>query len=301
MDGMSHFRITYDGPALASHEMDARELAPALLAVGSLLESATWALHGDRVKPRVKVRGSFRTGSFGIDFTLATDWIVTIRDLFASEGASATANGLEILGALGFVWWAGKRSLLTVLRWLHGRRVRHLEATDTGAILSVDGETLEIEREVMLLLGNERVLQSLEAVTAPLERDGIDVLATGSDDTITETIRKEERAWFAPLPTESGQLFSNRIRSALYIESPTFKEGKKWRFSDGQASFSAEIADEEFLERVESGSARFGKGDILIVDIRIVQTRSGGKFRTERTIERVIDHRIPTEQRDWVT
>ena len=68
---MSRFRITYDGPALESSEMDVRELAPALLAFGDLLDASTRALCGDQVRPRVNVRGSFKTGSFGIDFTLA--------------------------------------------------------------------------------------------------------------------------------------------------------------------------------------------------------------------------------------
>jgi len=39
MSSAKHFRITYDGPALASHEMDVRELAPALLAMSDLLKA----------------------------------------------------------------------------------------------------------------------------------------------------------------------------------------------------------------------------------------------------------------------
>ena len=31
------FEVVYDGPALAGHQMDVRELAPALLGVGNLL------------------------------------------------------------------------------------------------------------------------------------------------------------------------------------------------------------------------------------------------------------------------
>lgn len=39
-------RITYDGPALAEHVMDVRDLAPALLAFGDLCEEAGRALYG---------------------------------------------------------------------------------------------------------------------------------------------------------------------------------------------------------------------------------------------------------------
>lgn len=75
MTQQAHFRITYDGPALITHEMDVRTLAPALLAMGELLDAATQALYAERVKAQINVRASFQTGSFGIDFALATDWL----------------------------------------------------------------------------------------------------------------------------------------------------------------------------------------------------------------------------------
>lgn len=102
-DGMSNFRLTYDGPALESSEMDVRELAPALLAAGDLLDAATRALNGERAKPQINVRGSFKVGSFGIDFTLVADWAVAVKDIFASDTATALANASAILALLGLV------------------------------------------------------------------------------------------------------------------------------------------------------------------------------------------------------
>lgn len=93
-DAMSRFRITYDGPALESSEMDVRELAPALLAFGDLLDASTRALCGDQVRPQVNVRGSFKTGSFGIDFTLATSLLGRMRDLLSGNEGTALANAV---------------------------------------------------------------------------------------------------------------------------------------------------------------------------------------------------------------
>lgn len=65
-----HFRIIYDGEALAFSEIDVRTLAPALLAIGDLLEAATFAMNGDKVKPQVNVRGSFKTGCLALILAL---------------------------------------------------------------------------------------------------------------------------------------------------------------------------------------------------------------------------------------
>ncbi|MBE6440990.1 MAG: hypothetical protein E7022_01495 [Desulfovibrio desulfuricans] len=57
--------IAYDGPALDTHEMDVRELAPALLAFSDMFEEANAVLNGDRAKISLNVKGSFKTGSLG--------------------------------------------------------------------------------------------------------------------------------------------------------------------------------------------------------------------------------------------
>ena len=83
-------------PALESSEMDVRELAPALLAIGDLLDASTRALCGNQVRPRVNVRGSFKTGSFGIDFTLATSLLGRMRDMLSGNEGTALANAVTI-------------------------------------------------------------------------------------------------------------------------------------------------------------------------------------------------------------
>lgn len=67
----SRFHLVYDGPALDEHRMDVRALAPALLAMGDLVERANMILNGEQVKVSVDVHASFKAGSFGIDMELA--------------------------------------------------------------------------------------------------------------------------------------------------------------------------------------------------------------------------------------
>lgn len=61
------FRIVYDGPALETHEMNVRDLAPALLSLSDALEEAGKTLYGNKTVVSVKVNASFKAGSFGID------------------------------------------------------------------------------------------------------------------------------------------------------------------------------------------------------------------------------------------
>ena len=66
----ARIQIVYDGDALKDGEMDVRQLAPALLPIGDLLESANKALNDDSATVSVRVRSDFKQGSFEIDFVV---------------------------------------------------------------------------------------------------------------------------------------------------------------------------------------------------------------------------------------
>ena len=83
---------------------------------------------------------------------------------------------------------------------------------------------------------------------------------------------------------------SNDVRMGLQIESPTFVEGNKWKFFDGQNSWFADIQDEVFLARVDKGIERFGKGDTLIAIVRFSQSTSLSALKMERSVIKVAEH-----------
>ena len=82
----------------------------------------------------------------------------------------------------------------------------------------------------------------------------------------------------------------------LKIESAVFKDGNKWRFTDGSRSFFAAIEDTDFLSRIDSGEERFGKSDILIVDLRQIQFAIDGELKSEYRIVRILEHRLPLQK-----
>lgn len=296
---MSLFRVTYDGPALASSEMQARELAPALLAVADLLEASTRTLFDEAAKPQINVRGSFQTGSFNIDFVLATSLLTQIKSVFASDGATATANGLAILGALGFVAKKGATGLVQLIQWMRGRAIKHVEMHDDRAlvILEENEDALEIELAVLRLLRSIAVREALDRVLVPLDRPGVDVFAVGDSDTEPfARISGEQRGWFRAPVAGDELLLDDTRRMAFSIVSLAFKEDNKWRLYDGAATIHATIADSAFLSRVDQNLIRFAKGDVLICNVRVQQWQAPTGARTEYTVVEVLEHRPAARQ-----
>ncbi|HEV2500851.1 MAG TPA: hypothetical protein VGY31_14860 [Terriglobia bacterium] len=67
--------ITYDGEVLTEGLMDVRELAPALLAAGTLLQKANRIANGERSQVALKVRSEIVRGSFPVDFVVIQNLI----------------------------------------------------------------------------------------------------------------------------------------------------------------------------------------------------------------------------------
>lgn len=290
-DAMSRFRVTYDGPALESSEMDVRELAPALLAFGDLLDASTRALCGDQVRPQVNVRGSFKTGSFGIDFTLATSLLGRMRDMLSGNEGTALANAVTILTALGIAAPKASKGLFAVLKWQRGREIRHVRVQDHGAVLQVDGDELEIDLPVLTLLRDVRVRHATAQVLAPLAHEGIEMFAAGTDTQVFETVARHEIAWFhAPEPADALLLDEHR-KMAFSIVSLAFKGDNKWRLHDGTSTIHAAITDAGFLSRVNNSQISFSKGDVLVCNVRMQQWQTSDGAKTEYEVTDVLEHR----------
>ena len=192
---MSTLRITYDGPALTAHEMEVRQLAPALYAIGGLLDNANRVLNGSDSKISVSVKGSFKTGSFGIDLVLLQGWVRSVVDLFNSREAIAVVSILALLGLSGK---DAKSGLIGVVKWLRGRAIMQVVKADHHAIIYVESELLEIEMQVLHLLMDIETRQALDGmIRDPLSRKGIDVFASGTDSQIEVTVNRTESIWFA--------------------------------------------------------------------------------------------------------
>lgn len=293
MKSEQNFRVTYDGPALQAHTMDVRELAPAMIAMADLLRAASAELHGDAAEVRISVRAGFKEGSFGIDMVFFQDILTQLTELFSGKEASATANAIQILSGIGITGGG----LIALLRWLDGRKVERIDQRDNKAFIYTADESTEVDLVTLRLLRNRRVRLELKNVLRPLETEGIDSFMSSTASGVGELITRDELPLFAP-PADGDVPLSDAITAGvvLKIESAVFKDGNKWRFTDGSRSFFAAIEDTAFLARIDSGAERFGKADMLVVELRQVQFAIDGELKSDYRIVRVIEHRAPLQK-----
>jgi len=288
------FQVIYDGPALVGSTIDVRDLAPALLALGEVIEQANATLNDGQTKVALHVRASFKSGSFGIDFSIVQGLLDQALNLFKH---TPVASAQELAGYLGFVGSTGYgiyRGVIGLIRWLRGRQIREVVLLENGRVrVVVDDDALETERAAIELLRNFRLRIALEkAIAEPLEKDGIESVAITDDPTRGFIlIEKRERFYFIA-PTADVEELDDRVEHAnLQIVSVSFRDDNKWRFSDGSSVFYAAILDDAFSNKVATGDELFAAGDILTVRLRRRQWIAGDTMKSEYEVIEVIDHR----------
>lgn len=286
------FYVIYDGWALEHHLMDVRDLAPAMIAVNDLLSNVNKALNGDKADLNLKVNASFRAGSFGMELHTVVHFLSQIRDMFASDNASAISNAWTILEIVGFVSGAG---LIGLIRFLKGKKPTKI--IDEDGRLKVylnETEYYETDGKVVKLYKNRTIVSDLNKMLEPLEKDGIDsffVSRTGDKKDADLAIDESELTYFEYQEIEND-LSENITETFVQIEAAVFKDNNKWKFDNGGSPINAAILDEEFLRKIDAGELRFGKGDLLKVKLKTIQTFAHGKLKTEFQVIEVLEHKI---------
>ena len=288
------FTISYDGPALLEGAMDVRDLAPALMALGQLLDAANSNLNGDDAHIKLQVKATER-GSFQINLELIQNWTTQVLEFFGTPEVSGATNlltwtlGIPTLAGGGLIW---------LIKKMKGRSPDTAEKiSDNTMRLTIDGEIIDVPLQLMRLYQDVAVRTAAQRlIEEPLKRPGIDAFEVRKDGVVTERVEKDEAAYFARPTLPDETLFDEVRRSAFSIISLAFKDDNKWRLFDGNTQISAAITDIDFLQRVDANQVSFSKGDILICDVRVMQKRTADGLRTEYTVERVAEHRPAARQ-----
>lgn len=280
------YEIKNDGNAVESHEIDANELAVSLLGISNVLEEANSTLNSCGSKLSVKVRGSFKPGSFIVDIAsycctsaiqtafdsgvdIASNYCTSVvQTVFNSGDEIEVANNVaelakNVAGFVGFVYLAGNGRLCTLIRLCRltkGKRILTKKAVENGNTeIYVEGcdSPIIANNVVINLYEDKRTRQELERAFSPLNNEKISDMTFLVDGKEQEKVLREERDYFSYTNTETIE--ENEDIASFYITQANF-DGKNigWRLSFGDSStsqnksndFAVKILDEKFLKSI---------------------------------------------------
>lgn len=280
--------LEYHGETIDLSGMNSYDVANYIIAFSNFAGVISKQAYGEKIKLDTSIRG-FRGDSFDIDFILHVSGIAA--GIFTSTSPLSINDFIELI-----------KDSITAWIHLNGTAPKSINRTDINDNHNVfqlenqNGQMLYVTDSVINVITSPRAGEAAEQfIKKPLESGLHSVKIRSPHINEPVVIDQVDAPSFIMIDMEK-HISENIVKMGLLIESATFKEGNKWRFSDGQNSFFADIIDEDFLRRIDSGSERFGKGDMLIAEVRFTQSSSNGSLKMERAIIKVIDHQIFQKQ-----
>jgi hypothetical protein len=287
------FKISYDGPALTNHEMNVKDLAPALLAVGELLEDANNILNGEKAKVVVNIKAT-NPGSVDVLFSVCQDLLAQATSLFSSNGVNAIVNAKTLLDILG-VGLPSSGGVIGIILWVRNRKIKNITKIEGNGfkIQTEDNDVRIVSGQEIKLFGFLNIRKNLEAIIKkPLEKEGVDKICFSKDkNRSTNVIEKKDIELFSAPEVEQELIDESEVEMSLQIVNISLQEGGKWRFSDGNATFFAEIKDKDFVNKILKNEEVFAKDDLLKVVMKRKQYLSGGGISTDYEILKIVEHR----------
>lgn len=293
----TEFGVTYDGPALTSGQMPVDQLAPALLALGALVNEASKLAYPERSPPALNVKATDH-GSFSVYLTLQSPeaWEQIISLLSSKPAQALEALQALILGPAGVMW---------LIKKAKGQPITQQEKLESGQIRITlpDGTVIEASPEALLLYERHSARTNARKIVEPLRREGVKRLAFTASTTPELVIEQDDLPSYEPSELDENVLGERTYTTFVTLIQPSFDDKYKWRVSEGGAPFTADLEDQAFRERIRERSELFGDGDRLEVRMRAVQKEVDGKLKEERKILEVLDHQArkdyPQERIDF--
>ena len=283
--------LHYRGGDADRGEFDYYTAATAMMAFGDLMGEMSTVLYGKGTGVDTRVRHIAPEGSILFDFTVHVAAI--------GQAALFGPTTPETM------WDLFKQSI-DAWRFLKGHPpvdAQRDTQTNHFSLTNIDGDVYITTDKAHSMINTPRAGDAAEQLfrqpmeTAGITDPGITEIEV-SEGILKDAVRIDaaERHCFVDVSQEQV-LLDNTTRRILMIESPTFREGNKWQFSDGQSLLMAAIKDSSFWESVHEG-AQFAEGDKLVVELNSVQRSRGRKVHMEHTITRVISHERRGGQHD---
>ena len=285
---INNFTVSFDRDAQSENVIEVDDLAFALLGLSNAFKETNALLNGNTTTVRLNAR-AISPGSFEVELQLVQVIAANAIHVLSSGLVVSALNLRNILIAADGVVGTVKRlagSKPAISTQPHGR-----------AEVRANGDTFYIDADTVQIFENSNVRQSIGQFVKPLDGEMERITLRENDEDIIQIEKDEVRHFdfehdFAE--DTHSQVTTSITRESLSLVVPRFKPDplfNKWRFRQGESSPSTYlITDEEFLSEVDRGT-KFGKGDLLICEVRVTKTSGGAVTRPEYEILKVHEHR----------
>lgn len=237
------FRLAYDGPALASHTMDVRSLAPSLLGLGEVFLEANKIFNGKDSKLEIHVTPNIEENCFDIGLEIIQRW-EAIKTLLGREDIAKAKDLLDwiilnkeisagFLGGLILLYkrFAGRKPVSVIFFKDENGNNLYRYQFDSG-----DDEILD--EKLHRLYQSKKIRSQLKRLLKPVaEQPGIDEITAYEEGKRTEghRITKDEvlKIDFSIDDVLSKPEDDDReiINAVLRVYSPVYDmSAPRWRF-----------------------------------------------------------------------
>lgn len=274
-----HVRTTirYDGPALAGHDMDVQDLAPALLALADLIQIANQKFNGSHANIQVLVNADVEQRCFMIDISLVQSFLDQAKTLLGTDEIKTAKEVAEWVGILS----GGGLGLFGLLKFLRNSRAAGdtLEIENRGdgnVTIKGNGNFVVVPQQVFQLANEPKAVERAKGVIKPLNKEGYDSLAfldgeqeifeVGKDE--AEGIGELPNQPLADLPSESTSTIHGQVR----IKSAQYEGGAQWSFLWNGRAINAEMVDQAAEWVTEFQENRVDAPPNSILDVTMIET-----------------------------
>ena len=298
----ARFEIAFEGDPFDDGEIDVRDLAPTLLAFGNVVQAANKVLNGDRADARLKVAATDQ-GSFVAALTMDVGWLTDMLDAVNAHPQRVVAADqlMDLLIKAGTILGA-PLGLFAAVKALKGKRPEKVESRGDGTTeITINQTTFVVDDRTVALLQDLPTREAVEDLGAKAARvDGLDYLRIGADSEEEKAVRLARTDLpslkVPPEPDEPDTEITHRD-AWLKIVSVHFRDGYKWRFSDGgERPFTPEMEDAEFQTKVQEGLVALNANDAIRCRLREEQSLSASSLLKIIYVEEVLEHRPGARQ-----
>ncbi len=302
----SEFSIAFEGKVFDNGEIAVNDLAPALLALGEVVQAANKVVNGDRTEARLTMRATDH-GSFSVLLNLDVSMAGAVLDMLdavvdSPDRVVAANQLLELILNGGKIGGTMAVGLFFAIKFMRGKKPDKVSSNDNGTTtITVNRTYITVDNRTISLLEDLPTRQAVEDfANKSLGVQGVETFRIGRKGAEDELqLNSNDRDSFrVPEQSDEDVLEIEKERIVfLKIVTSSFRGDYKWRFTDGgEKPFTASMEDAVFLNKIDTNQIAFSKNDTLKCRLLETQRLGAGGLTKEITVIEVMEHIVGAKQ-----